>query len=103
MSEHGYRVRHCEIVAERMRPSLISTVAWMSPCRDVPQPVYTPSRSTTRLLSVGGAASGDGVAVTGVVGAGAGVGAGVTGAGAGTGVVGASELAAGDCAATVDS
>src|SRR5690349_13345581 len=75
----------------------------MSPCRDVPQPVYTPSRSTTRLLSVGGAASGDGVAVTAVVGAGAGVGAGVTDAGAGTGVVGAGELAAGDCAATVDS
>ena len=38
MTEHEYRVRHCAIVADAMRPSWITTAAWMSPWRDVPQP-----------------------------------------------------------------
>lgn len=89
------------IVAETMRPSLTSTEAWMSPCRDVPQPEYTPSRSTTWLLSAGGDGSGGGTTAAG--GTGMGVGVGVTGAGAGIGVAGAGALGGAGCATTVES
>jgi len=87
----------------------------MSPCRDVPQPEYSPSRRTMWLLSAGGGASGEGTATAAGTGTGAGAGVGgVTGAGAGAGVatagagtdavgVGGGALAVGDCAATVDS
>jgi hypothetical protein len=73
----------------------------MSPCRDVPQPEYTPSLSTTWPASAGGDASaGDATAVAGV---GAGAGIGVAGAGVGIGVAGAGALGVADGAATVDS
>lgn len=73
----------------------------MSPCRDVPQPEYTPSLSTTRLLSAAGAGSGDGATAAGGVGVGAGIG--VAGAGVGIGVTGVGALGGADAAATVDS
>ena len=64
-------MRHCEITVFVIRPPLISTIASMSPCRDVPRPRYTPSLYDTAPLvaaagggaETGGAATGAGAVV----------------------------------------
>src|SRR3954465_1216767 len=46
------------MVADAIRPPSITTAAWMSPCRDVPQPVYVPSRYRVGAGATGGPAAG---------------------------------------------
>src|SRR4030081_1167000 len=54
-----------------MRPSLISTVASMSPCREVPYQEYVPSLSLARAESAGCAAESTGGAAGAALAAGA--------------------------------
>ena len=67
------------MVADTMRPSRISTDAWMSPCRLEPQPRYVPSFQwgAAAVVAVGAAA---GAAGAGEAAAGAVTGSGVTAA-----------------------
>lgn len=66
-------MRHRLIDAEVIRPLAMTTVASMSPCRDVPQPVNVPSRQPTRAGSAafGGSTLDAGSGVGAVAGVGA--------------------------------
>ncbi len=82
-------MRHCEITVFVIRPPLISTIASMSPCRDVPRPRYTPSLYDTAPFVAAGAAGGGaaGAGTTGAAGGGGaeGVAAGATASADGVG------------------
>ena len=100
ITEHEYRVRHCVITAEVMRPPSITTAASISPWREVPQPVYVPSFH----LGAGGGAGSAG-ATTGATGSTAAAGGGgATGPGVKAGAAastGAGTATASGTAATV--
>lgn len=53
------------MLADAMRPPSITTAAWISPWREVPQPRYLPSFQVGAAGAVGGGGGGAGVTATG--------------------------------------